>query len=244
MKRAIILTAVLGLGMSTIYMLPAFKKVDSALNTTIPDQLGTSITRAYPPSKKELDILAKDTDFSKAACWLPRIEERTTILGDTPHDRLDISIVLSGHDLANSIHRPERCLEAQGHKIQSSSQSEIALSNGEKVPLTILVTKLSGEFGPEDAKEFITIDNLNCYFFVGHDKVTNSHTERTLIDIKDRVLKGEAQRWAFVTISMRFVDQEDRGYGDPPNLEMADKKIRELAKELADQNIDWSRIRP
>lgn len=243
MKRAIILTLVLGLGMSTIYILPPFQQVESALNTSIPERIGTTITQAYPPSEAELRILEPDTKFSKAACWMPRIEERSFITGESPPDRLDVSIVLSGHDLANSIHRPERCLEAQGHKIQSSSQSEITLTNGEEVPLTFLATKLSAELGPPGEKQFVSIDNLNCYFFVGHNQVTNSHTERTLIDIKDRVLKGEAQRWAFVTISMRFVDQESRGYGDPPDLEMADKKIRELAKELAEGNIDWSQIR-
>ncbi|MEP4077609.1 hypothetical protein [Haloferula sp.] len=243
MKRAIILTLVLGLTMSAIYMLPAFRNVDSALDTKIPKILGSATTYDYSPSDKELAILAKDTDFSKAACIVPRSGERTTILGDSPRDRLDLSIVLSGHDLANSIHRPERCLEAQGHRIQGSTKSELTLSNGQTLPLTFLTTKLSGEFGPEGEKEFITLDNLNCYFFVGRNNLTNSHTERTLIDIKDRVIKGEAQRWAFVTISMRFVDQEERALGDPPNFEMADKKIRELAKELAEQNIDWDRIR-
>ncbi|MFC7338069.1 exosortase-associated EpsI family protein [Haloferula chungangensis] len=243
MKQAIILTAVLGLGMSTIYVLPPFEQVDSALDTTIPERIGSILTSSYPPSEAELRILEADTKFSKAACGMPRTEEQSAITGEVPYDRLDVSIVLSGHDLANSIHRPERCLEAQGHRIQSSSQSEITLSNGEKVPLTFLATKLSGEFGPEGNKQFRSIDNLNCYFFVGHDRVTSNHNERTIIDIRDRVLKGEAQRWAFVSITMQFVDQEERGYGDPPDLEMADKKIRELAKELAERNIDWERIR-
>jgi hypothetical protein len=243
MKRSIILTAVLGLGLSVIYILPAFQEVESALNTTIPEKLGNTKTSGYPPSEKELNILAKDTAFSKAACFMPREEERSFITMEAPHDRLDLSIVLSGHDLANSIHRPERCLEAQGHQIQSSSKTELTLSNGQTLPLTLLKTKLSTEVEVEGEKQVITIDNLNCYFFVGHHKLTNSHTERSLIDIKDRVLKGEAQRWAFVTISMRFVDHAESGYGAPPNFEMADKKIRELAKELAEENIDWSVIR-
>lgn len=243
MKRSIILTVILGLGMSAIYILPPFKEAESALNTVIPEKLGTTVTSGYAPSEKELNILAKDTDFSKAACFMPREEERSFITMEAPHDRLDLSIVLSGHDLANSIHRPERCLEAQGHQIQSASKSELTLSNGRTLPLTFLVTKLTTEVGPEDQREVVTIDNLNCYFFVGRNQLTNSHTERTLIDIKDRVLKGEAQRWAFVTISMRFVDQEEHSYGAPPNREMADKKIRELAKELAEENIDWDMIR-
>lgn len=243
MNRAILLTAVLGLGMSSIYMLPAFEEVDSALNTTIPERLGDVITDGYAPSDKELKILASDTEFSKAACFAPREDERSFIMAETPHDRLDLSIVLSGHDLANSIHRPERCLEAQGHRIQNTFKSELELSNGHTVPLTFLATQLKASVGPKEDQKFVTIDNLNCYFFVGCHSITNSHTERALIDIKDRVLKGEAQRWAFVTISMRFVDQENRGFGDPPDLEMADKKIRELAKRLAEGNIAWDRIR-
>jgi hypothetical protein len=36
-------------------------------------------------------------------------------------DQVLVSIVLSGHDLDNSIHRPERCLPAQGWTIVDST---------------------------------------------------------------------------------------------------------------------------
>jgi hypothetical protein len=41
---------------------------------------------------------------------------------------------------------------------------------------------------------------LNYYWFAGHSEVTASHFKRTWIDIRDRVLKGRNQQWAYVMI--------------------------------------------
>ena len=46
----------------------------------------------------------------------------TTTFGD----QVLVSIVLSGHDLDNSIHRPERCLPAQGWTIVDSKRPKRA----------------------------------------------------------------------------------------------------------------------
>ncbi|MEM9235892.1 MAG: exosortase-associated EpsI family protein [Verrucomicrobiota bacterium] len=221
--------------------MPPFKEAESALDTSIPEKLGPAFTKSKAPTPKELMILAKDTHFSKADCIIPRIEETSLITGDpSAYDLLDVSIILSGHDLANSIHRPERCLSAQGHKIQTSAPSELELGNGFKLPVNTMVTKLEYT---TDSGEYGSVDSLTYYFFVGNETITNSHTERTLIDIKDRILKGEAQRWAYVICSMRFHDQPSHPYGFPlPSKEMADKKIREVLTELAEGNIDWERF--
>ena len=243
MKPAIVLTAILAAGLSTIFVLPDFKQAECALDTDIPESLSGGRTAKYNPSDKELAILANDTEFSKAKCLVPRLEEQSFITMTSPADVIDLSIVLSGYDLANSIHRPERCMPAQGHKIQSSQSDELDLGDGRKIPLTRLVSKLTQAVGPPEEGKYVTVDNLTYYFFVGRNSVTNSHTERTLIDIKDRVFHGEAQRWAYVSASIRFLNQPDRPFGAPPDLEMADKKIRELLKELAEKNIDWSKVR-
>jgi hypothetical protein len=39
------------------------------------------------------------------------------------------------------------------------------------------------------------------YTFVGHEKILAGHYERTGEDIKDRLLKGYDQRWAYATFS-------------------------------------------
>lgn len=244
MNPSLVLAAVLGLGMSVIYILPPFQQAECALDTQIPEYLGSTIAQNYQASEKELAILAKDTKFSKARCLMPRFEERSFITNKTPYDLVDLSVVLSGYDLANSIHRPERCMPAQGHKISDSSSSTLELANGRSIPITRLVSKQSLEIGPPDERQHVTNDCLTYYFFVGHSAITNSHTERTLIDIKDRVFLGSAQRWAFVSATMRYVpdDSKDRPYAAPANLEMADKKIRELLRELADKNINWAQV--
>lgn len=243
MKRYLILTLVLGLGLSAIFAMPEFKQAECALDTEIPDIISGGRTAKYPASDKELAILAKDTEFSKAKCLVPRKEEMSYITMESPMDMIDLSIVLSGYDLANSIHRPERCMPAQGHEIISSQADSLELNNGESIPLTRLVSKLTVLVGPPEDQQHVTYDSLTYYFFVGNKEITNSHTERTLIDIKDRVLLGKAQRWAYVSASMQFLDQENPPFGAPPTLEKADKKIRELLKELAERNIDWDDVK-
>lgn len=236
---AVLISAV----MSAIYLLPPLDEAESAMGMEIDTFIGAWETKTYPPSELELNILAKDTEFSKAHCLRRRLEEMSIIDG-TPVDRIDLSIVLSGHDLATSIHRPERCMPAQGHRSIQSFKDELELLDGQRIPVMRLLSKQSLGYGPPEDRKFITRDCLTYYFFVGEQSITRDHTKRTLIDIKDRVLHGKAQRWAYVSATMPFIESEDREFGGPLNFEMADKKIRQLLKELADSNIAWEQINP
>ncbi len=241
MFRALLPAAMLAVVMSAIYILPPFQQVESAMDMDIDSFIGAWETKTYPPSELELAILAGDTLFSKARCFSRRLEE-TSIIDGTPVDVIDLSIVLSGHDLANSIHRPERCMPAQGHRSIRSSQSEIELPSGRAVPVTRLLSRQEFGYGPPEDRKFASRECLTYYFFVGHDSVTRSHTIRTLIDIKDRVARGEAQRWAYVSATVPFVSGE-REYGAPLlGFEAADQKIRRFLAELAESNIDWQQV--
>ena len=242
MKRSIILGTVLGGVMSLIFFLPEFQQTDSALKMSIPTYLGSWQTETYPPSKAELDTLAADTKFSKAKCGLRRVEEMSYITGSAPVDIVDLSIVLSGHDLANSIHRPERCMQAQGHRDLVNTPSELTLDNGTKIPLMRIDSRRDQRVRTPDGDQVITFDYLTYYFFIGHDRLTASHLQRTLMDITDRVAKGEAQRWAYISTSMAFLPTEKREYGGPADKELADKKIRQLLKELAKENVRWEAL--
>jgi hypothetical protein len=42
------------------------------------------------------------------------------------------------------------------------------------------------------------------YWFVGASHVTNSHYERTIYDIKHRLLEGTNQRWAYISLLSQF----------------------------------------
>ncbi|MCH7227975.1 exosortase-associated EpsI family protein [Haloferula sp. A504] len=241
MIRFFIPAALMAAVMSAIYLLPPLNEAESAMDMKIEPFIGAWETRTYPPSELEINILAKDTEFSKAHCFRRRLEEMSIIDG-VPVDRIDLSIVLSGHDLATSIHRPERCMPAQGHRSIQGFKDELELGDGKKIPVMRLLSKQGIGYGPPEDRQFITRDCLTYYFFVGEHDITRDHTKRTLIDIKDRVLHGKAQRWAYISATMAFSDSEEREFGGPPNFEMADRKIRQLLRELADSNIAWDQI--
>ncbi len=225
--------------LASIYFLPKAGAVaQSAINMVLPEEQEGWVLKAIPPSEAELKTLAKDTKFAKAICLRARPGEYNSE-GYVIPDRLDLSIVLSGADINNSIHRPERCMPAQGHNITASRSETLALPNGREFPVKRLVSvqTLSSEADQQASQKF------NCvtyYFFVGHDRISNDHLGRTLVDMKDRLVRGMDQRWAYVTVSM--------WYGKVPWIEKevpeaeADAKIKEFLSDLAEDQIEWEQI--
>ncbi len=144
---------------------------------------------------QELNVLAPDTDFSR------RIY--TTGSNSPP---LMASIILSGHDLNNSIHRPERCMQAQGWTIISDEKIGIDLQNEDPETLPVRSLELVRVMQtPADSERFEPgsirkVYAMNYYFFVGADTITASHYGRTFTDMFQRVLQGSNQRWAFIMV--------------------------------------------
>ncbi len=138
-------------------------------------------------------MLAKDTAFARKLYTNGR------------GGQIFASIVLSGQDLDNSIHRPERCLPAQGWTIADSRVVTVPLTHG---PLHELkATRLHNvRKVPTKQGGTMPIYNLNYYWFVGWKDITPSHFERTYIDIKDRILYGYNQRWAYITVAATITD--------------------------------------
>ena len=177
---------------------------------------------------------APDTGFSKAICRRARPGE-VSFDGRLIPDHIDLSIVLSGHDMNSSIHRPERCMPAQGHDITSSSNVAFRMENGHSFKAKRLHSVKSVP-GTEEG----SVLKYNCvtyYFFVGHDQITNDHLERTLIDMKDRLVHGVDQRWAYLSASML--------YGKLPWVQKeiteaeADEKLRKFIEEFVANQVDW-----
>jgi hypothetical protein len=82
-------------------------------------------------------------------------------------------------------------------------------------------------------KRRMTVQNLNYYWFVGYQDMTASHLTRTYIDLRDRILRGYSQRWAYVTVAA-IVTQ---GIQRPERTEeetatMIENFIRELVPHL------------
>ena len=231
----------LGGALSAVYMLPKVGAVaQSAVNMTLPDASGEwSFDKQYA-TEAEIKTLKPDTEFSKATCFSPRLGE-TNRYGNPVADVVQLSIVLSGADINNSIHRPERCMPAQGHNITSSSGRTLKLPNGRQFPVTRLVSIQSvRNQANKEREEYLKFNCLTYYFFVGHDRVTNGHWARTMLDIKDRLVHGMDQRWAYASVSM--------WYGKVPYMEQqvsmaeADAKLQKFLTEFSEKQIAWDQI--
>jgi EpsI family protein len=187
-KRLATLLLLLGFGLSAVFLLPAAAKNQPVgIKLELPRSLGIWYGVEQKISERELQILAPDTEFAR--------KEYTNGRGDS----IVVSIVLSGHDPDNSIHRPERCLPAQGWTIADSRTLTIPVNHGEeKLQLNRLhnVRDVPARDG-----RIVPVYSLDYYWFIGYHHRTASHLERTWIDIQDRLLKGYNQRWAFVTIT-------------------------------------------
>jgi hypothetical protein len=227
--------------LSSIYFLPKAGDVaSSAVNMELPGSVSNWVLRNVPASDAEIKVLGLDTKFSKAVCNTPRPGE-FTLDGLRVPDELHLSVVLSGYDLNNSIHRPERCMPAQGHNITSSKDITIKVANGREFKAKRLLS-LQRLGTKQSEQDLVQLNCVTYYFFVGHDQLTNDHLERTFIDMKDRLVRGMDQRWAYVSASM--------WYGKVPWIEArvseeeADEKLREFITGFSEKQIDWNQVVP
>ena len=184
--RLVTVLCLVSVGFSSVFALRREKEQPAGIALQLPDYVGQWYGTDAEVTQREREVLAADTQFAR--------KRYTNGLGDA----IFASIVLSGQDLDNSIHRPERCLPAQGMTIIQSSSKTIDLPDGRQLPVTRLksVREVSG---PD--KKPIPIYNLNYYWFVGYNRVTASHLQRELFDMTDRIVHGYNQRWAYVTVA-------------------------------------------
>jgi EpsI family protein len=188
-KRLLIVPVLLVVGLGSAMFLPKVaNSTPQGIELALPSYVGKWFGEDQAISDLELQMLAKDTAFARK------------LYTDGLGGQIFASIVLSGQDLDNSIHRPERCLPAQGWSVADSKVVTIPLPNGpvDQVKATRLhnVRKIPMQDGGTRS-----IYNVNYYWFVGWNDVTPSHFDRTYIDIRDRVLYGYNQRWAYITIA-------------------------------------------
>lgn len=191
-------------------------------------------------TKAELDILSKDTTFIKGAYTdydLPPLVDRD---GNRFSSAVNLSIVISGHDMNNSIHRPERCLRAQGHIGLLSLPNELTTSSGKKIKVQRIETTFP--LRTKSAEEIPhTIGFVSYYFFVGHKQLTHSHLSRTLVDMKDRLRYGTDQQWSFIMASLPY-NLKSTPEESQKEQQIADKKIRQFLAELTDEIVLWDEV--
>ena len=231
---------VLGLILSIIFLLPVdVDLLPSAISPELPYdyELPGWYGEKTQETERERSILAADTVFSKAiykrqSLDLSAPSRYSNAALQKTEPSVSVSIVYSGSDLNNSIHRPERCLPAQGHLDLRSSDHSFELSNGSTITCRRLdsITLTENKAAPP-------LQHIHYYVFIGQNRITHSHLARTLYDIWDRVALGKCQRWAYLQVGSYW--------GGPTYIteEDADAALREIIKELAVRQIDWDTIK-
>ncbi len=249
MKRFYLTPIALVLVLSLIYILP--RRGDVALTSLSheaidmekkipPLHLGDWIATATQPSEKEIAILNPDTTFIKGIYQSYDMTPIYDAGGRRFDNAINLSIVISGFDINNSIHRPERCLRAQGHIDMLSLPDELVTPKGKKIRVQRLISTFPVIQEKHDEKPF-PIGFVSYYYFVGHKHLTHDHWSRTWIDMTDRLLLGTDQQWSFVILSLPYNFGKNAIEADR-NRRNADKKIRQLLGELTDAIVNWDEI--
>jgi len=196
-SRLLILQALLALGLGSVFYIPRETRIQPCrVRMELPETLGGWFGQPAAVSDVEREDLAPDTQFCRK------------VYDDGFQNQVLVSIVLSGNDLDNSIHRPERCLPAQGWTLDDSRTVNVRVPQapGGYLPVTRLHDFKQVSVGKG---QVATVYNLNYYWFIGYSDITASHFEREYIDIKDRLLHGYNQRWAYVTVAATITNGRD-----------------------------------
>lgn len=237
-KRLYILAVFLLLGFSCIWLLPKSETMKlSRLERHLPMRFDTMRGEKKEVTGEELKILAKDTEFERVEYFDIQNPQRPPV---------EVSVVFSGKDINNSIHRPERCLKSQGWNFTKQRKIVIkgALSNGADLPLREIVCDQT----ITNNERKIKVRRVQYYTFVGHTSITEDHYVRTAQDMKDRLFKGYDQQWAYVTFSMPVTDiyaeqgliNSDAGFTLEQSEEMLEEFIRKLIPLVIDRKKNSS----
>ena len=234
-RKLIICQALLGIGLGSIYLLPRGYKIrESAIIMILPDTVEEWFGESMETSEVVINALADDTNYAQS-----QYKRRTP----GTEDKIDITsafVVLSGDDMNNSIHRPERCLAAQGFEILSSEEILIPINEKYNVPTRRLLSKhlRTG------------VKQISYYWFTGAKKITASHYNRTFTDIFDRLTTGTNQRWAFVNITSPIIEDRNAHPFAVHSIEETDQLISDFISNIfilihnEDQlGADWTQSR-
>ena len=126
-RRLLSVQIVLLAGFVSIFALPhSSKSTPAGIAITLPDFVGAWFGEDAAITEREREVLAKDTQFARKTYTGPRGE------------KIFVSIILSGDDMTSSIHRPERCLVAQGWSVQDSERRVVQIADGKTLEMTRL----------------------------------------------------------------------------------------------------------
>ena len=216
-NRIAILLALLVAGLGSIFLLPhqlGFQPV--GVETDLPKMVGGWYGNDLAVSEKEKSVLGEDKGTSIA---------RKAYHNGVGYE-IVASIVLSGDDMSRSIHRPERCMPAQGFTVIDKSSVPVVLPDRGMIRVTRLQNVRNTPIEDGTTK---SIYNVTYYWFVGHTDTTDSHIVRTWLDMKDRLVHGYNQRWAYITVAAQIPPGAE---SDPRNQKLIDGWMKDFIKQL------------
>ena len=163
-------------------------------------------------SALEFALLPRDTSLHKA------------VYVATNRPSFVTSIVISSRE-RSSIHRPEVCLVGQGSELVHAFVHESTRAG--RPPLRVTVLEMVRRL-PQADGDATEVPSYFAYWFAGpRGRETPSHYTRMAWMAYDRVVRGEASRWAYIAVGGPR-SAADRGY-----LVELDAFLRELAPALA-----------
>ncbi len=223
-KRLAVLVGMVALGFLAILLLPKSTAQPTGLqltdgNPVLPASVAGWSGTDMPITKIEIETLGEGTQFARKRYLHPR--ERGV--------GVDATIVLSGRDIANSLHRPERCLDAQGWQILSSETLPLKVEGKGSFDVRRLQVRQSvkgsdGQWHPREAYFY--------YWLIGEHTITANHFERFLTDNRDRFFRGVDQRWAYVSVLLPIPQAVDPKYQDKIR-EAKDQDVQAFIEALA-----------
>lgn len=240
-RRIVVLLCFILASFAVLFLLPSTPGMKpSRLAKDLPEFFGYWEGIPSEPGEREKAVLAKDTEFRR----MQYVDSNRKL------PAIETSIVFSGKNLSQSIHRPEVCLRAQGWTFVHENYLELqgVLPDGVALPVKEMICKRVAMRNREkegekptpylnDAGEEVILWRIFYYTFFGHEAIVPGHYQRTLLDMKDRLLKGHDQRWAYATFSSYITSKHaEQGIVPPgaPNFDEEETKeiIKAFLKDL------------
>ncbi|MDX1950829.1 MAG: exosortase-associated EpsI family protein [Verrucomicrobiota bacterium] len=150
----------------------------------LPPQVDGTLSRAFPITKAELEVLPPDTTFGRR---LYSTRDGFSVF---------VNVVLMGTD-RTSIHKPQYCMTGSGWTIDETEIETVPIPK--PYPYDLKVTKMTmsmpirGVGGKPAVRKGVFL-----YWFVAENQLTPYHGERMWWMARDLVQKGTLQRWAYI----------------------------------------------
>lgn len=217
-SRLVILLAIVLAGFGSVFVLPrqlGYQPV--GMKVELPENMSEWWGRDLEVSEKERTVLGEDTTIARKNYENGR------------GDHAVVSLILSGQDMMRNIHRPERCLEAQGWFVKGAQSQTVQVEGFG--PIT--VTRLSNSKTIRVKDKTFNVDGICYYFFIGATRETGSHLNRVIMDSWDRLAKGYDQRWGMVLINSEITKPFTRfGRDEKETEEMLRSIIAQVAPKI------------